>query len=512
MRRTIILTILDGWGIGPDDESNPIHVVNPQNIAYLKANFPAGLLQASGISAGLPWGEEGNSEVGHLNLGAGRIIYQNYPRISLSIKDGSFFKNPALKNAFEHAKKYDSAVNLIGLLSEGNVHASLEHLLALIKFSQEEKITKLNLHLFSDGRDSPPHSLMELLARLPKEVKIVTLSGRFYAMDREKYWDRTQKAYSVLTGEGSVISDIEKYAKENYERKLTDEFIGPVIVGPEKQSVQDNDALIFFNFREDRIRQLAAAFIDKEFKNFPVKSFNNLYVTTMTKYDKGLNVPVAFQPEKIGTCLGKVLEDNGKFQFRIAETQKYPHITYFFNGMREKPFKNEYRVLIPSKAVIHQEEHPEMMALEITTRVIESIAENAFDFILVNYANSDIIAHTGNYEACIQVVKIIDEQISKIVKAVIEHNAILLITADHGNIERLFDPLTGLPETQHDPNPVPIYLVAKEFQKVKTKEEVDFSEKNNVGILADVAPTILELMGLPKPKEMTGQSLLRFLI
>ena len=512
MRRTITLIILDGWGIGKSDESNPIHVVNPPNINYLKANFPAGLLQASGISAGLPWGEEGNSEVGHLNLGAGKIIYQNYPRITLSIKDGSFFKNPALKDAFEHAKKNNSAVNLIGLLSEGNVHASLEHLLALIKFSQEEGITKLNLHLFTDGRDSPPHSAMELLAQLPKEIKIASLSGRFYAMDREKHWDRTQKAYSILTGEGSVIEDIEKYVKENYERKLTDEFMEPVMIGPEKQAVQDNDALVFFNFREDRIRQLASAFIDKQFKNFPVKSFNNLYVATMTKYDDGLNVPVAFQPEKIEVCLGKVLEDNEKFQLRIAETQKYPHITYFFNGMREEPFKNEYRVLIPSRVIIHPEEHPEMMASEITTRAIESMTENAFDFILINYANPDIIAHTGNYEACLQVVKMIDEQIGKIVKATIEHNAILIITSDHGNIEKLFDPLTGLPETQHDPNPVPIYLVAKEFQRPRTESEIIQAEKNNVGILADVAPTILELMGVPKPEEMTGQSLLRLMI
>jgi len=509
-KRTIILTILDGWGIGKADESNPIHVVNPQNINYLKANFPAGILQASGISVGLPWAEEGNSEVGHLNLGAGRIIYQYYPRITLAIHDASFFKNPALKNAFEHAKKYNSAVNLIGLLSEGNVHASFEHLVALVEFAKKENISKLNLHLFTDGRDSSPNSALELLARLPKEGKLASLSGRFYGMDREGHWERTQKAYSVLVGEGPITDNIENHIKKTYERKFSDEFVEPIRISAEG-SIKDNDALIFFNFREDRIRQIASAFINPQFKNFPTKSLNNLYIATMTQYDDEFKVPVAFPPEKIETCLGKVLSDKGKTQLRIAETQKYPHITYFFNGMREEPFKNEYRILIPSRSIIRQDEHPEMMANEVTTRAIESISEGVFDFILINYANSDIIAHTGNYEACLRVVRIIDEQIDKLIKATLECNAILIITSDHGNIEKLFNPLTGLPETQHDPSPVPVYLVAKEFMRSRTEAEIRRSEKENTGILADVAPTILELMAISKPKEMTGQSLLRFL-
>ena len=521
-KRTIVLTILDGWGIGKADESNPIHVVNPPHINYLKANFPSGILQASGISVGLPWGEVGNSEVGHLNLGAGRIIYQYYPRISLAIRDKSFFQNPALKSAFEHAKKYHSAVNLVGLLSGGNVHASLEHLIALIEFAKKENIPQLNLHLFTDGRDSPPNSALELLAQLPLEnpltssgYKLASLSGRFYAMDREARWERTQKAYAVLVGEGPVTNNIENHIKKTYERKLSDEFVEPVSfispigpIGP----IKDNDSIIFFNFREDRMRQLAAAFIDKNFNKFPVKSLSNLYIVTMTQYDKSFDVPVAFPPEKIETCLGKVLSDKGKIQLRIAETQKYPHITYFFNGMREEPFKNEYRILIPSRPIARQDEHPEMMAYEITQRVVESMSEGVFDFILINYANPDIIAHTGNYEACLQVVKIIDEQIDKLIKTALEYNAILIITSDHGNIERLFDPLTGLPETQHDPNPVPIYLVAKEFRRPRNEVEIQKAEKESIGILADVAPTILELMGIPKPKEMTGQSLLGSLI
>ncbi|MEK7162784.1 MAG: 2,3-bisphosphoglycerate-independent phosphoglycerate mutase [Patescibacteria group bacterium] len=554
-KRTIALIILDGWGIGSADESNPIHIINPQNINYLKANFPSGMLQASGIGVGLPWGEEGNSEVGHLNLGAGKIIYQNYPRISLAIRDKSFFENPALKGAFEHAKKNNSSINLIGLLSEGNVHSSFEHLSALINFAEKEKV-KINLHLFTDGRDSPPYSALKLLNRLPRNefMRLSSLSGRFFAMDREKHWDRIQKAYAVLTGEGPMIEieNAEAHIKKTYDKKLNDEFIEPTRIGNDN-GIQNNDALIFFNFREDRIRQIASAFIDpvrgetpvasastsngvdpvrgetpvasadarahrtsngvdKDFKNFPIKNFNNLYIATMTEYDKNFNVPTAYPPDKIEACLAKILADNGKNQLRIAETQKYPHITYFFNGMKEEAFKNEYRVLIPSKTIIRQEEHPEMMAGEITTRIIESIGENAFDFILANYANADMIAHTGNYEACLKAVKIIDEQIGKITKAVLESNAVMIITSDHGNMERVFDPLTGEPETRHNPSPVPIYLVAKEFQRQKTEAEIRQSEKESIGVLADVTPTILELMGISKPKEMSGRSLLKTLL
>jgi len=518
MKRSVILVILDGWGVGEPDQSNPIHEVNPQNINYLKANFPAGLLQASGISVGLPWGEEGNSEVGHLNLGAGKIIYQNFPRITLAIRDGSFFKNQALQAAYEHAKKYNSNVNLIGLLSEGNVHASFEHLMALIQFAQQKEIPQLNLHLFTDGRDGPPDSALKLISRLRQDkfIKLASLSGRFYAMDRERHWDRTQKVYSVLVGEGPSTDNIEKYIEAVYDRKFSDEFIEPISVkngSGQKGLIKNNDTLIFFNFREDRIRQLASAFIDKNFQNFPVKSFTNLYIATMTQYDKSFNVPVVFQPEKVEVCLSKVLQDNGKFQLKVAETQKYPHITYFFNGMREEPFKNEYRILIPSKTIVRQEEQPEMMAQEISTRAIESIQENAFDFILINYANADMIAHTGDYSACLKAVKIIDEQIGKLTETVLEHKAVLIITSDHGNIERVLDPLTGMPETKHNPNPVPIHLVAKEFKFKQPKVDAGIYrlEKETIGILADVAPTILELMGIPKPKEMTGRSLLRFM-
>ncbi len=514
--------ILDGWGIGQPNDTNPIYVVNPTSINYLKANFPSALLQASGISVGLPWGEEGNSEVGHLNLGAGKIIYQNYPRISLSVRDASFFNNEALKKAFEHAKKNNSSVNLIGLLGQGNVHSSLEHLSALIDFAGKENVSKLNLHLFTDGRDSPPQSALELLSQIPKG-NLASLSGRFYAMDRELHWDRTQKAYSVLVGEGEAVGDIEAHIKGTYGKNLSDEFIDPIVVKNEG-AIKDNDALIFFNFREDRIRQMVSAFVDpirdsggisngagKKFCGFPTKSFKNLYVATMTEYDGEFNVAVAYPPERIESCLSKVLSDKGKTQLRIAESQKYPHITYFFNGMKEEPFKNEYRVLIPSKIMFRQEEHPEMMAQEITIRAIESIGEKAYDFILINYANSDIIAHTGNYEACLEAVKVVDRQLEKIINVALETDSILIITSDHGNMEKVVEPFTGLPETKHDPNPVPIYLVAKEFMRTRTELEIIQAEKEVIGILSDVSPTILELMGISKSEEMTGQSLLRSL-
>ncbi len=510
-KQPIILAILDGWGEGQPNKTNPIYTAEPKNFDYLRANFPSGLLQSSGISVGLPWGEEGNSEVGHLNLGAGRIIYQYLPKIDFAIRDESFFKNPAIRNAFEHTKKYNSSVNLIGLIGNGNVHSSFNHIKSLIEFAVKENVPKINLHLFTDGRDSAPISSIETLNRLPKEANLASISGRFFGMDREGYWDRTKKAYSVMIGEGPVNTDIETYIKNSYAGKKTDEYIEPTRV-KEGCEIKDNDAVIFFNFREDRIRQMASVFADRNFQKFPVKSINNLFVATMTPYDKNISAAVIFPNEKIDYCLSKILAENGKNQIRIAETQKYPHITYFFNGLEEKPFLNEYRTLIPSRPIVRQDEHPEMMTPEIANRAIESIMEDAFDFVLINFANSDIIAHTGNYDACVKAVKVIDEQIGKLIKTVLETDATLIITSDHGNIEKVIDERTGNIETKHNANPVPIYIVSKKFMRPRTQEEILRSRKENIGILADVAPTILELMGLPQPKEMTGQSLIKFLV
>ena len=513
-KRTLILIVLDGWGIGPKDASNAIYATAPKNISQLKANFPSGALQASGIAVGLPWGEEGNSEVGHLNMGAGKVIYQNYPKITLAIRDKSFFENKILKETFEHAKKNNSTVNLVGLLTEANVHASLEHLEALIKFGQDENAPKINLHLITDGRDSPPQSALNLLKRLQtsfsEKIKLASIAGRYYAMDRDKYWDKTQKYYSTIIGEGILIDNLENHFRQTYQKELNDEYILPALFGTEKNFIKDNDAILFFNFREDRMRQIVETFINKEFNKFPIKNFSNLHIATLTEYDKNFKLPVVFSPEIISNPLGKILADSGKNQLRIAETEKYAHITYFFNGERESPFENEYRVLIPSIAEVRHDAHPEMRAKEIADRVIAAIEEESYDFILVNFANSDMVAHTGNYEATISAIKIVDEQIGRISKTALEQDDILIITSDHGNAERLFNPKTGEPETKHDPNPVPIYLVANEFKREKNIREIENSEKNFIGILSDIAPTILELMKIPKPEEMTGQSLLKF--
>ena len=513
-KRTVILIILDGWGIGRQDESNPIFIFKPKNISYLKATFPFASLQASGISVGLPWGEEGNSEVGHLNIGAGKVIYQNYPRISLAIRDSSFFSNEVIKKTFEHSKKNNSAVNLIGLLTDANVHSSMEHLEALIKFAEKENVLRVNLHLITDGRDSPPQSCLTLLKKLPFSDKVIlaSVSGRYYAMDRDRHWDRTQIYYKTLFGEGAITDNLENHIKNNYQKSLDDQYVFPTLIGPQKNIINDNDAVLFFNFREDRMRQIVESFISQNFDKFPVKKNLNLYISSLVSYDDRFNMSVAFPKETAENPLGKVLSDNGKIQFRIAETEKYAHITYFFNGEKEPPFENELRVLIPSRSDIHHDEHPEMMAREITNRLTQAIEDKSYDFILANYANPDMIAHTGNYEATMKAIEITDEEIGKIIQAVLATNSILIITSDHGNAERMFDPLTGSPETKHDPNPVPIHLVAKEFERQKEESEINRAEKNTIGILADVAPTILELMAIAQPKEMSGESFLKSLL
>jgi 2,3-bisphosphoglycerate-independent phosphoglycerate mutase len=511
MKKTVILVILDGWGIGKLDESNPIYRAEPETINFIRSNFPAGALQASGIAVGLPWEEEGNSEVGHLTLGAGKVLYQHFPRISLAIRDGNFFKNPVLLKAIEHAKKNNSAVHLMGLLTDANIHASLGHLKALIQMMKEEKAPKFCLHLFADGRDSEPRSVLNILDKLSDSLNfdvrqfLVSLSGRYYAMDRDKHWDRTENTYRVITGEDPDKISLEEAVKKAYERNLDDEYIEPAVVG-EPRFVSDNDAVICFNFREDRMRQLAEVFINPDFKNFPVKRFDNLFFATFTGYDAKFTVPVAFPEETVENPLGKVLSDAGKRQLRIAETEKYAHITYFFNGLKEKPFPEEFRILIPSENAVHYENYPQMMASAITDRVLAAITESTFDFILVNYANSDMVAHTGNYDATIKAVKVVDGEIKRLMEGVLGQNHILMITSDHGNAEVLMDLKTGEPETKHNPNPVPFYLVANGLKK---KTPVNpLASLPVLGILSDVAPTVLEIMKIPKPPDMTGQSLL----
>lgn len=513
-RRTVILVIIDGWGVGRSDFTNPIHTVNPAVFNFLEHNFPSGTLQASGISVGLPWGEEGNSEVGHLNMGVGKVVYQNYPKITMAIRDGSFATNSVLKESFDHALSNNSSVNIIGLLSQANVHASFEHLEAVLHYADQISFPKerVNLHLISDGRDSEPHSVMQLIGRLPHVEQLASIGGRYYGMDRDSHWDRIQPAYKAMTESGQLITDVNAYVEQFYAKNLSDEYILPSLVGATARPIKDNDSVIFFNFREDRMKEIVSAFVTPDFDQFPVKKFANVHFSSFIEYDPSFGIPALFPPDALGNPLGRVLSEHGKIQWRIAETEKYAHITYFFNGLREKPFDGEYRVLIPSRQAFKYEEHPEMRAEEITTRLVEAIEEKAYDFILTNYANADIIAHTGNMEASIKAVGFINDSIDRVVKAAIATDSILIITADHGNVERLANPMTGEPETKHDANPVPIYLVANEYRRERSDEEIRSSEHTAIGVLSDVAPTILELMHIPKPEEMTAQSLLDLMV
>ena len=521
-KQTVVLVVLDGWGIGRDNASNPVHIVGPPNINYIKHNYLAGSLQASGIAVGLPWNEEGNSEVGHLTLGAGKIIYQHYPRVSLAIQDGFFFKNRVLRDAFTHARKNNARVHFVGLLTTSGVHAHIEHLQALLKLAEEEKFPNVNLHLFTDGKDAPPKSAVQFIQKIPQE-KIATIGGRFFAMDRDLHWDRTARAYKALVnlnGPASAGASAGRqipmtketpteYLNAAYERGVTDDFIEPAIFNPEGV-IKENDSVILFNFREDSIRQLTEMFISpKAGEEHEVPK--DLYLATFTKYAGEFDLPVAFPAEEIVSPLGKVLADAGKVQLRIAETEKYAHITYFFNGFKEAPFKNEYRVLIPSKSTARPDEFPEMMASEITVRVVSALSEGVYDFILVNYANPDMIAHTGNFEAATRAVKAVDGSGGSLMKAALAHKHILAITSDHGNIERMIDPRTGLTETKHDPSQVPFYLVGQGYERKKDDAAVRKIESSNAGVLSDVAPTILHLMGLPVPPEMTGVNLLDLL-
>ncbi|MFA6136275.1 MAG: 2,3-bisphosphoglycerate-independent phosphoglycerate mutase [Candidatus Paceibacterota bacterium] len=511
-RKPVVLVVLDGWGIGQENQSNPIYVAKPKNIEYIKNNFPSGALQASGIAVGLPWGEEGNSEVGHLTMGAGKIIYQHFPRISLAVRDRSFFKNETVLAAVNHAKKNKSRIHFVGLIGEANIHSSMEHLTALMEIAQKEGVGYF-IHVFTDGRDSAPYSSFSLISKLPQE-KIASVSGRYYAMDRDKHWDLTARTYDAITGKAQIIKEdgIKSHIQKTYDKNLNDEFVMPVIIESQKRSVENNDSIFFFNFREDRLRQISEAFVNPDFAYFQTNKFENIFVASMTQIREDYKIPTAFPPQIVKNPLGKILADNGASQLRIAETQKYAHVTFFFNGLDDKPFENEYRILIPSKMIPRQEDDPQMMAPAITTRTIQAIEEGVFSFILVNFANPDMIAHTGNYQASLKAVEIIDEQIGKIIQSSLAKDTIVIITSDHGNVERLFNPVTGEPETKHDPSPVPIYLVGKIFQKPQDQFNIKEKEKITIGMLADVAPTILELMEIKKPDDMSGQSLLNHLI
>lgn len=514
----LVLAILDGWGIGRKDATNPIFQVNPKSVAYLKQNYLSGALQSSGIAVGLPWNDVGNSEVGHLTIGSGRVIYQHYPRITLAIERGDFFKNEVLLKAFEHVKKSNSSLNIAGLLTEGNVHAAFDHLKALIEFAAQQGVSKVNLHLFADGKDSRPRSavaLIDMLRRVTDDAGVGVLAsftGRHFGLDRDSHWDRTKLAYDAMVGNiEPSATPLRAVIEATYDRGESDEFIPATLLGPVTRPIQDNDALIFTDFREDSIRQIVEAFIMPDFDKFPVKKFQNLFVATMTEYAKNFNVPVIFPSEVITQPIGRVLSDAGKTQLLIAETEKYAHVTYFFNGYRDEPFPGQTKFLVSSRNVERHDQEPQMMAAAIADKVVEAITNHSFDVVVVNFANADMVAHTGNFNAALIAIQTVDEQLGRVIKACEEKGAYLVVTSDHGNAEVMIDAMTGSPETSHDPSPVPVYVLGPEFKREKTLQEAQESEAGAVGILSDVAPTVLEILGVPKPAEMNGQSLLRIL-
>lgn len=515
MYKPIVLVILDGYGRGPENAANAIFKAKKPNIDFIEKNFPTTNLQASGIAVGLPWGEEGNSEVGHLNLGSGRIVYQYLPRITFTIRDGSFFKNPELLNAAKHVKKNDSSLHIIGLISQGNVHSYIDHLYALIDFAKNEGLKNVFIHAFTDGRDSPPQDSLPFYEKIKNKLlkeypfaKIVDLIGRRFALDRDNNWDRTEKTYRLLTeSQGEIYGNVSEAIKSDYDKSITDEFIEPKVT--EKEPIKNNDAVVFLNFREDSARQLTRAFVVENFNEFERKKIDNLYFLTMTRYEKDLPIHVLFENLEINNTLAQLVSNANKLQIHIAETEKYAHVTYFFNGGIELPFKGEERTLVPSKSDNNFAENPAMSAYEITEKVVESVESKKYDLIVVNYANADMIGHTGDFKAVIKAVEIVDEKIGQITESVLKNNGVLLITADHGNADEKINLLTGAPITEHSDNPVPFYLVGNDFKREKSQEDIEISKLEIGGILADAAPTILELMELPQPPEMTGKSLLK---
>lgn len=521
--KTIVLLILDGWGIAPPSEGNAIFKAKKPNIDFIEMNYPRSLLQASSISVGLMWGEEGNSETGHLNLGAGRIVYQTLPRIVISIRDGSFYRNDTFLKAIEHVKKNNSKLHLLGLISSGSVHSYIDHLYALLELSNQQNLKNVYLHLWTDGRDSPPNEAEKFLANLKLRLsalkfgKIATIMGRFFAMDRNQNWNRTQKAYECMTqGKGEKISDPIEYIRNSYKKNIFDEYIEPAIVineqGQAEGIIDENDSVIIFNFREDRARQITKAFSLDEFNAFPRKKIKNLFIVTMTEYEKDLPVNVAFRPLIVKNCLAEVLSNELKTQLHIAETEKYAHVTYFFNGGRELPFEKEDRILVPSLLASKFDRFPKMKTPEIASKIVNGLYQNKYDFIVANFANPDMVGHTGNLEATIEAIETVDKYIGELMQTILKRDDILIITADHGNAEEKINPLTGEIKTEHTINPIPFYLVGNKFQKKQSYKIPLYQEKEAQGILADVAPTILELMNLPQPSEMNGKSLLKTII
>lgn len=522
--KPVALIILDGWGVAPASDGNGVTLAKTPNFNKYVSVYPAMTLLASGEAVGLSWGEMGNSEVGHLNLGVGKIFYQNLPRISKAIDDGGFFKISALIKAAEHVKAHNSKLHLIGLVSEGKVHAMLSHCVALLEFAKKNKVKDVFVHAFLDGRDSQFNSGLGFIEELEKQMdkigvgKIASLHGRMYAMDRDNRWERVEKTYRVLVEGKSeeIFDDPIEAIEKSYKEKVFDEEFIPVVIekqGSPEALIVDNDAVISFNYRADRARQLTHAFVDDNFDKFNRGAkLKNLFFCTMTEYEKDLPVEIAFAHESVRTSLPKVLSEKGFRQLHIAETEKYAHVTFFFSGGTEEPFSGEERVVVPSPKVASYSETPAMSAKKVTEELQKEILQEKHDFIVVNFANPDMVGHTGNVEATVKAIEFIDKCLGEVVELVLSKGGAAVVVADHGNAEELVNLQTGEIDKEHSTNPVPCLIIGSEFEG-KTIEDVqtvgnDLSLVQPIGLLSDVAPTILKLMGVEKPDEMDGRSLI----
>ena len=510
-KKPTVLMILDGYGLRDKTEGNAVALANTPVMDKLMAEYPFVKGNASGLSVGLPDGQMGNSEVGHMNMGAGRIIYQELTKITKSIEDGEFFENKALLAACENVKKNDSALHLMGLVSDGGVHSHITHIYGILELAKRQGIEKVYVHCFLDGRDTPPASGKEYVEQLEAKMKeigvgeVASVSGRYYAMDRDNRWDRVEKAYKVLTtGEGEAAESAVAAMEVSYAKDVTDEFFVPTAItenGKPIATIKDNDTVIFFNFRPDRAREMTRAFCDDKFTGFERKTgFIPLTFVCFKDYDESIpNKKVAFKKEHIKNTFGEFLANHGKKQLRLAETEKYAHVTFFFNGGVEDPNVDEFRLLVNSpKDVATYDLKPEMSAPEVGMDLVEAIKSDKYDVIIINFANPDMVGHTGVIPAAIKAVEKVDELVGKAVDAVKDVDGVLFICADHGNAEKMIDYETGAPHTAHTTNPVPFILVNYDENYILREG----------GRLCDIAPTLIEIMGLEKPVEMTGESLL----
>lgn len=507
-KQTTLLLILDGFGINENNEANAVAQADKPNIDAIMKKYPTVKGYASGMAVGLPDGQMGNSEVGHLNMGAGRIVYQQLTSITKAIQDETFFKNTALVKAMNVCKTNDSALHLFGLLSDGGVHSHIEHLYGLLEMAKREGLSKVYVHAFLDGRDTPPTSakeFMEALVAKMKEIgvgKVASVSGRYYAMDRDNRWDRVEKAYQAIAlGEGVKATDPVQAIADSYANEVNDEFVVPTVItenGEAIGTIKPEDSIIFFNFRPDRAREMTRVFCDPEFNGFERERIKASF-TTFTQYDVTIpNTEVCFVPEELTNTFGTFLANNGKTQLRIAETEKYAHVTFFFNGGEEEPNEGEDRILVPSPKVATYDLQPEMSVYEVADKLENAIRQGKYDVIICNFANPDMVGHTGNLEAAKAAIHAVDTAVGQVIKAIEETNGQAFICADHGNAEQMIDYSNGEPFTAHTTNPVPFVLV-------NYKEGVTLKEG---GKLADIAPTLIEMMGMEKPAEMTGESLL----